>query len=417
MRVMLAMLGARRRYLVPEVMEELGVLACFVTDIYVGKHAWMQTAIGWLGRRLRIGGLRSVAERISARIPIRRIVAFQWLGIRYAIAARFVRAGDVRLFASVNRQFCIRAVPYLREIDICWAYNGAAQELFEAARTRNIRCVLEQVIAPRHDELRELEKAEKDWPQWSSADDLSRPIGSDPLAQREQAEWRLADKIVTGSQYVYGCLERAGLASRCTIVPSAIDLDRFKVGTDVRSGGPLRVLFVGQINLRKGVPYLLEAVRRLDSAQIQLKLVGALQISRERIGAFLPWAMFDGPVPLSEIASQYQWADIVVVPSVCEGSAMVTYEARGCGVPIVATPNAGAFFSPGIDGLEIPVRDVDAIANILDRLARDRDEVRGLCQGAIANRHLLGRDAYRERIRKFLDTVEAHSVPEQGIVA
>jgi glycosyltransferase involved in cell wall biosynthesis len=414
---MLAMLGARRRYLVPEVMEELGVLACFVTDIYVGKYARIQSAVEWLGRRLRLRGLRSVAERISARIPIRRIVAFQWLGIRYAIAARFVRAGDVRLFASVNRQFCVRAVPYLRDIDICWAYNGAAQELFEAAHAGNIRCVLEQVIAPRRDELHELEEAEKDWPQWGNAADASRPIASDPLSQREQAEWQLADRIVTGSRYVYGCLERAGVATdRCTIVPSAIDLDRFKVGTDVRSGGPLRVLFVGQINLRKGVPYLLDAVRRLNSAQIELRLVGALQISRERVGAFSPWATFAGPAPLSEIASRYRWADIVVVPSVCEGSAMVTYEARGCGVPIVATPNAGAFFSPGIDGLEIPVRNADAIANVLDRLARDRDEVRRLRQGAIAKRHLLGRDAYRERIRTVLDTIDAHSVPEQSIV-
>jgi glycosyltransferase involved in cell wall biosynthesis len=411
MRVMVAMLGARRRYLVPEVMEELGVLTRFVTDIYLGKQAWLRTVAGWLGRRLRIRGLRSFAERASARIPSRRVVAFQWLGIGYAIAARFVRAGDVRLFASVNRQFCIRAVPHLRDVDICWAYNGAALELFESARTRDIRCVLEQVIAPRDVELCELEEAEKDWPDWRPADDLLRSI--DPLSQREQAEWRLADAIVTGSRYVYAGLDKAGFANRCTILPSAIDLDRFKVGSEVRVSGPLRVLFVGQINLRKGVPYLLEAVRRLNSAQIQLKLIGPLQVSRDRVSIFSQWAALAGPVPLSEIVSQYQWADIVVVPSVCEGSAMVTYEARGCGVPIVATPNAGAFFSPGIDGLEIPVRNVEAIANTLDRLAGDRDEVRSLHQGAIANRHLLGRDAYRERIRKVLDRISANSLSGQ----
>ena len=49
---------------------------------------------------------------------------------------------------------------------------------------------------------------------------------------------------------------------------------------------------------------------------------------------------------------------------------MVTYEARSCGLPIVATPNAGADFSPGVDGLEIPVRTLTAIAETLDRLAR-----------------------------------------------
>lgn len=414
MRVMVAMLGARGHYIVPEILEELGVLTCFVTDIYLGGHAWLRSAAGWLGRRLRIGSLRSFAERASARIPVRRIVAFQWLGIGYAIAARFVRAGDVRLFAAVNRKFCIRAIPQLRDVDVCWAYNGAALELFERARAENLRCVLEQVIAPRDDELRELALGEKDWPEWSAAGERAHSAAPDPLSLREQAEWRLADMILVGSRYVQACLERADVPlSRCAIVPYGIDLEQFKVEADVRRTGPLRVLFVGQINLRKGIPYLLEAVRRLNSRHIELNLIGPMQIRRERISAFSSWASFTGPIPRSEIAAKYAWADVLAIPSLCEGSATVTYEAKGCGVPIVATPNAGAFFSPGIDGIEIPVRNVEAIAQTLDRLAMNRDEVRSLRQGAIANRYTVGREAYRDRIRGVLDAVAAQSLRER----
>ena len=308
----------------------------------------------------------------------------------------------MRLFAAVNRRFCLRAAAHLNAADVCWAYNGAALELFEAARARNIRCVLEQVIAPRRDELRELALARQDWPQWAGADDVVS-AASDPLAAREQAEWRLADIIVAGSRYVQDCLENAAVSkNRCIVVPSAVDLERFRIGTEIRHGGPLRVLFVGQINLRKGVPYLLDAVRRLDSRQVRLKLIGAVHVRRHCVRAFAPWAEFAGPVPPAEIAAHYQWADIVVVPSICEGSATVSYEARGCGVPILATPNAGAAFAPGVDGLEIPVRDVEAIALILDRLARDRGQVRELREGAIANRSALGREAYRDRIRQVL---------------
>jgi hypothetical protein len=411
MRVMLAMLGARRRYIVPETMEELGVLARFVTDVYVRTNGWLQKVSARIGRWLKIRSLRSLAERSSLRIPIEQIVSFQWLGIRYAIAARCIRVSDSQLFASVNRQFCLKAIPYLRAIDVCWAYNGAAQELFEVARAKDIRCVLEQVSAPRDDERRELAQALQDWPEWGSSEDLTKPITSDPLSGREQAEWRLANMIVVGSHFVKGCLQRAGVpTSRCMIVPSGIDLERFKVGTEVRSNGPLRVLFVGQTNLQKGTPYLLEAVRRLNSSQVQLKLIGSIRIEQKYLSAFLPWASFTNSVPPSEIMTHYQWADVLVVPSVCEGSAMVTYEGRGCGVPIIATPNAGAFFSPGVDGLEIPVRDVDAIIQVLDRLARNRDEVRNLREGAIANRCSLGRQAYRERIRNALKAVMDQSL-------
>jgi glycosyltransferase involved in cell wall biosynthesis len=404
-RVLLAMLGARRHYLVPEVMAELGILGCFVTDVFVARHGWLQKALAVVGRKLRMQSLRALAGRSSSRIPTERIVALHGLGLRYALARRLRRSGDARLFAAVNRRFCLRAASHLGAADVCWAYNGAALELFEAARARDIGCVLEQVIAPRRDELRELARARQDWPQWAGADDL-QSAASDPLAAREQAEWRLADIVVAGSRYVQDCLERSAVPkSRCIVVPSAVDLDRFRVGTDVRSGGPLRVLFVGQINLRKGAPYLLDAVRRLNSPHIRLKLIGAVQAPQHCVRAFAPWAEFGGPVPPAEITAHYQWADIVVVPSVCEGSAMVSYEARGCGVPIVATPNAGAWFAPGIDGLEIPVRDVEAIARILDRMARDRGQVRELREGAIANRRALGREVYRDRIRQVLEVV------------
>jgi len=405
MRVLLAMLGARRRYLVPEVMEELGVLACFITDTYVGKRRWLQI-VARLGRLLHIKTFQSIGGRNSPRICARRVVAFQWLGIRYAIFGRFFRIGDARLFASVNQRFCVKAIPYLRYSDICWAYNGAAQELFEVAKEKNIRCILEQVIAPRTDEFRELVRAQQDWPEWISPEDSSRMVVADPLSNRERAEWRLADTIVVGSRYVEQCLEGAGVPrSRCAIVPSGIDLDQFRVGMAAQDGRPLRVLFVGQINLRKGVPYLLEAVRRLNTSQIQLKLIGSVQVKCECVRGFGQWASFIGPVPLTEIAAHYQQADILVVPSICEGSAMVTYEARACGVPIIATPNAGAFFSPGVDGLEIPVRNVDAIMKVLDRLVRNRDEVRNLREGAIAKRSSLGREAYRERLRNVLEAV------------
>ena len=318
------MLGARGHYIVPEIMDELGALTCFVTDTFIGQGSWLQTMVGQVGRRLGIRGLRSLAGRGSRRIPRERVAAFQWLGLCYrALQSRFVRAGDVRLFATVNRRFCRKAVRYLGGIDVCWGYNGAALELFGAARARNICCVLEQVIAPREVERRELEQAAMHWPAWSSAKELLQPIAADPLAQREQAEWRLANMIVAGSSYVQDCLQQSGVpSSRCAVVLYGVDLARFTVGTDVENVRPLRVLFVGQVNLRKGVPYLLDAVRRLNSRHIELKVIGPLQIAREQVSVFSLWASFTGQIPLSDIASEYRWADILIVPSICEGSAI-----------------------------------------------------------------------------------------------
>ena len=406
MRVLLVMLGARRRYLVPEVMEELGVLGRFITDIFVGKFRSLPVLLNAVGRGLNAKGLRALASRDSRRLPKRRVVAFQWLGLRYALTNRRRNVADAEWFASINRRFCQKSVPYLPGSDVCWAYNGAALEVFEAARAKNIRCVLEQVIAPRDTERQAVACAAKDWPGWAACPTKADAGQNDRLAEREEAEWRLADIIVAGSPYVRKCLAEAGVPeARCMVVPSGIDLETFPVGPALPHHGPLRVLFVGHISLRKGAPYLLEAARRLNSRAIHVKMVGSPLVRQACLDEFNSYAEFLGSVPPEDMPRLYHAADVLVMPSVCEGSAMVTYEARSCGIPVVATPNAGAAFCPGVDGLHIPVRDVNAIATALERLASDRRELRQLRQGAIAHRAALGRQAYRERIRTVLQRV------------
>jgi glycosyltransferase involved in cell wall biosynthesis len=76
-------------------------------------------------------------------------------------------------------------------------------------------------------------------------------------------------------------------------------------------------------------------------------------------------------VTRQEVRRHYQWADVFVFPSLCEGSAMVTYEALAAGLPVITTPNAGSVVRDGVDGFIVPIRDAEAIAAKLDLLARD----------------------------------------------
>ena len=71
------------------------------------------------------------------------------------------------------------------------------------------------------------------------------------------------------------------------------------------------------------------------------------------------------------MAKHYQWADVFVLPSICEGSATVIYEAIGYGLPVVTTPNAGSVVRDGVEGFVVPIRDVAAIIQSLDRLSSD----------------------------------------------
>jgi glycosyltransferase involved in cell wall biosynthesis len=78
-----------------------------------------------------------------------------------------------------------------------------------------------------------------------------------------------------------------------------------------------------------------------------------------------------GAVPRSEIEQHFAWADVFLLPSVCEGSATVTYEALHWGLPVICTSNTGSVVRDGQEGFIIPAGDAQAIADRIDQLRRD----------------------------------------------
>jgi glycosyltransferase involved in cell wall biosynthesis len=128
-------------------------------------------------------------------------------------------------------------------------------------------------------------------------------------------------------------------------------------------------LFAGTVGLRKGVPYLLEALRSLQGKiPFECKIAGTSEIAPDKLAQYRDVADFLGRVPRSQMNELYQWADVFVLPSICEGSAMVTYEALLSGLPVITTYNAGSLVRDGIDGYIVKIRDVEAIRDRLIQL-------------------------------------------------
>jgi len=191
--------------------------------------------------------------------------------------------------------------------------------------------------------------------------------------QRADAEVALADYVLIPSDFVRQTfLERGVDERKLLLLPFGVDVERFHPLSDLdQTERPFRVLFVGQISIRKGIPYLLEAWRLLRWGDAELWLLGRmvvnfprrlLQLPGVRIFSFVP-----DPVPF------YQKADLFAFPSLEEGSALVTYEALACGLPVVTTPQAGSVVRDGQEGFIVPIRDSIALAERLDALRRDRE--------------------------------------------
>lgn len=171
-----------------------------------------------------------------------------------------------------------------------------------------------------------------------------------------------ADRIVVESTFAAETFRDQGVDMRKVIVaPRAVDTKRFVPGEADLDAGVFRVVFVGQVCLRKGVPYLLRAWSALRLPRAELWFVGpthddvkpVLRQFDDPSIKYVSWS--DDPVRL------YQSASAFVLPSLVEGSAKVTYEAMACGLPVVVTPNAGSVARDGKEGYVVPIRDDEAL--------------------------------------------------------
>jgi glycosyltransferase involved in cell wall biosynthesis len=340
--------------------------------------------------------LRRLAQR-RAELPARRVVAFNRLGFAYSRAQ--ARHPAPSAFLEYNRRLAERIIAHSRFTcaDAVYGFCGASVQLFRAAKAQGKRCFLEQMIAPVAEMVAQVRAQEQRWPGWAAS-------AADQWDERawtalEQEEWALADRVLAPSPYVRDCLVRAGVAeAKIILVPYGVKLPpagRLKLPP---VGRPLRVLYAGAIDLRKGAPNLIEAVSQFASDEVELRMAGRLGLRPEKLTALPANIRLLGQVSRAEMGELYEWTDVFALPSVCEGSATVTYEALVRGVPVVVSHNTGAPIEDGRSGTLLPDVSPGSIASALHGLIGAPERIAMMSAEALRQREDLSWDAYGLRI-------------------
>lgn len=168
------------------------------------------------------------------------------------------------------------------------------------------------------------------------------------------------------------------------IIPNGVDLEHFSpdvLPIEEFCDGKLNILFVGRLEKRKGLDYLLKAYQRIkrEISNSRLIIVGPGTRLRHKYEkqvkhSGLKDVVFVGYTSYDELPRYYKTADICCAPATgWESFGIVLLEAMAVGKPIVASNIEGyaSLVTHGVEGLLVPPKDEETLAQALISLMTD----------------------------------------------
>lgn len=236
---------------------------------------------------------------------------------------------------------------------------------------------------------------------------VSRPVSDPRDTLREEEIYAVADAITVPSSFARRSFQQMGVpAAKVHTIPYGVRLESFSKVAEA-SDETFDVLFAGSVSLRKGIPYLLQAFQKVKHPKKRLRIVGALSPEIKPVLERLPQEGVEllGSVPQAQLPQFMSQSHVLVLPSIEEGLALVQGQALACGCPVLATPNTGSedLFTDEVEGFIVPVRDVDALTDRMQRIAEDRELQRRMSAAALARvKHIGGWTQYGDGWERLL---------------
>ena len=266
------------------------------------------------------------------------------------------------------------------------SYSYTALEPFRYAKAHGWKTVLVQIDPGPEEEKIVAEEAAR-MPQLAGDWQAAPPEYWDLWRE----ECKLADRIVVNSEWSREGLIRGGVPSeKISVIPLAYEvtglpdrettrLQERKYPARFTAERPMRVLFLGLINLRKGVARSLEAAQILRDEPVEFWMVGPVEIANASTITETGRVKWFGPATRNQGAEFYRNADLFILPTLSDGFAITQLEAQAHGLPVIASKNCGKVVENGVNGIILDepsaaciahaVRDCIASPDRLEKLA------------------------------------------------
>ncbi len=368
--VVVAQIGARDHYAFARAFHREGMLEALITDYW---HRGLPGLPAGIADKLKGRRHPELADAV-VYAPNLRMLGFE-------LEQRFLKCGAWPLIMKRNRVFqkmacgklsSLFSVPCpLFPVPCLFSYSYAAGDLFRWAKQRGWKTVLGQ-IDPGPPELRRVGQLEQAMPGFPSH--RGGPPAGYYDAWREELE--LADRIVVNSEWSRDAMLSEGVdPAKLVVVPIPYEPEHAPTARSYpktfSTARPLRLLFLGQVNLRKGAAELLEAMVSLTDEPVELSIVGVTHFELPETVRNLKSLKWHGKVAHHDTERLFQEADLFVLPTHSDGFGLAQVEALAHGLPVLTSPFCARVVEDGTNGRVLPEVSVQAIVNAIRGILDD----------------------------------------------
>lgn len=359
-------LGAREHYAVSRAIHQNQCLSYLLTDAWIIPKS--------IVTKFPFVVSQKMSERFHPDLNSARVISFTNSLLGFEISQRFQSKERWQVIIERNLWFQRRALKVLQTLKfksntqpILFSYSYAALDLLKFAKSQGWLTVLGQIdpgIVEEQIVASETSKHPKNISHWQPA--------PPEYWSNWQEECSLSDQILVNSSWSSKALQQLGIpVNKIAVVPLAYESPKSAQNfirtypKSFSSDRPLRVLFLGQVILRKGIMPLLEALEILKNEPIELWIVGSLGINIPESIRQLKQIHWISAVSRSATQDHYQKADVFILPTLSDGFGLTQLEAQAWKLPVIASKNCGEVVQDSINGLVLDEISAKNIAQAL----------------------------------------------------
>lgn len=404
MKIIVAHPGRQHSFRVAKALNQAGLLFKYSTTVYDKKNSLVMKLVKLF---LNKDNYSRASKRRCPSLEDNQVIQFCSLeGLLLLLLLRI----DPRKYLynkvarHMTRRFQRKLAKYIikNDIDIVISYDTTSSLLFDilADQAPSVIKVLDNAHPNRHFLYKSYHE------NWESSG-IFEPTLTGFLVDPEKAKYygeeiKKADYHIVASSYSQGAVEYEEIQSdKIYKIPYGVDGNKFVKSERAYSKDSLNVLFIGEVNQRKGINQVLTVAKELYNKGFAFNIVGdGYKSAPELFSQFDKYVNFWGRVSFEDLLEQLKVNHVFIFPTMGEGFGLVLLEAMAAGLPVITTPNGAGYdiVKDGYNGFVVPVGDVDAIKEKLSWLKEHPEELDAMSRNAINTAREFTWDKYEKGI-------------------